>query len=290
MALVKSKQYNILKTEYVENTTNNNLNKTHFYINNNYINLDLLPKDIVLLKDIIYFINTNLPIYNLNYNKENDFYSLHNNKLLSKNTNIYKYIKTQNTNILFLTIIEKNKGGIGVLIFCFFQFAKFVMMLVKCIIWLSKFVWWLIQFILWLVFDLLNPLNFMGDFFNTLVTIILTICRLPVDIFITLLSFSVNLMGTWFQGFWGWEQSGLTKNDRETKYFTNLNKNKNKKCYLTNSNTVPFSIVLGTILCPPIGVFMDMGLTGWLNIIVCIFLTLLFYIPGLVYALLIIYS
>ena len=227
---------------------------------------------------------------NLNYNKENDFYSLHNNKLLSKNTNIYKYIKTQNTNILFLTIIEKNKGGIGVLIFCFFQFAKFVMMLVKCIIWLSKFVWWLIQFILWLVFDLLNPLNFMGDFFNTLVTIILTICRLPVDIFITLLSFSVNLMGTWFQGFWGWEQSGLTKNDRETKYFTNLNKNKNKKCYLTNSNTVPFSIVLGTILCPPIGVFMDMGLTGWLNIIVCIFLTLLFYIPGLVYALLIIYS
>jgi uncharacterized membrane protein YqaE (UPF0057 family) len=33
-----------------------------------------------------------------------------------------------------------------------------------------------------------------------------------------------------------------------------------------------------------------MGLTGWLNIIVCIFLTLLFYIPGLVYALLVIYS
>jgi len=35
---------------------------------------------------------------------------------------------------------------------------------------------------------------------------------------------------------------------------------------------------------------MDMGLTGWLNILICILLTLLFYIPGLVYALLIIYS
>ena len=290
MSVIKSKKYNIIKNNTLENTTNNNLNKTHFYINNNYINLDLLPKDIVLLKDIIFFINTNLPIYNLNYNKENEFYSLHNNKLLSKNTNIYNYIKTQNTNILFLTIIEKNKGGIEALIIALIQIANFFIMLGKCIIWLGKLVWWLIQFILWLVFDLLNPLNFMGDFFNTLVTIILTICRLPVDIFITLLSFSVNLMGTWFQGFWGWEQSGLTKNDRETKYFKKLNKNKNKKCYLTNSNTVPFSIVLGTILCPPIGVFMDMGLTGWLNIIVCIFLTLLFYIPGLVYALLIIYS
>ena len=290
MSVIKSKKYNIIKNNTLENTTNNNLNKTHFYINNNYINLDLLPKDIVLLKDIIFFINTNLPIYNLNYNKENEFYSLHNNKLLSKNTNIYNYIKTQNTNILFLTIIEKNKGGIEALIIALIQIANFFIMLGKCIIWLGKLVWWLIQFILWLVFDLLNPLNFMGDFFNTLVTIILTICRLPVDIFITLLSFSVNLMGTWFQGFWGWEQSGLTQNDRETKYFKNLNKNKNKKCYLTNSNTVPFSIVLGTILCPPIGVFMDMGLTGWLNIIVCIFLTLLFYIPGLVYALLIIYS
>ena len=106
----------------------------------------------------------------------------------------------------------------------------------------------------------------------------------------TLLSFSVNLMGTWMQGFWGWDQSGLTKKDRESNYFQKLNKNKGKKCYLTNSNTVPFSVVLGTRVCPPRGVFMDMGLTGWLNIIVCILLTLLFYIPGLVYALLVIYA
>ena len=35
------------------------------------------------------------------------------------------------------------------------------------------------------------------------------------------------------------------------------------------------------------GVFMDMGLSGWLNILICVLLTLLYYIPGLTYALLI---
>ena len=236
------------------------------------------------------FINTNLPIYNLNYNKENDFYSLHNNKIISKNTNIYNYIKKQNTTIIFLNVIDKNKGGIQAIITAVFQIGEFFIMLGNFIVWLAKLTWWLLQFLFWVLFDLFNPINVLGDFFNTLITIVLAMCRLPVDIFMTLISFSVNLMGTWMQGFWGWDQSGLTQNDRKTKYFKNLNNNKNKKCYLTNTNTVPFSVVLGTILCPPIGVFMDMGLTGWLNIIVCIFLTLLFYIPGLVYALLVIYS
>ena len=284
----------ILETQIQQNTLKNNSNTTvkqnYIYINNTYINLNLIPQTIVLIEDILYFINTNFPSYNLKYDKHTNFYILHNNKLISKNTNIYNYIKKNNINKLFLTIIEKNKGGIQAIITAVFQIAEFFIMLGKCIIWLGKFVWWLIQFLLWVVTDLLNPLNFMSEFFNSLITIILAVCRLPVDIFMTLLTFSINLMGTWMQGFWGWDQSGLTLNDRESKYFKKINKNKGKKCYLTKSNTVPFSVVLGTILCPPIGVFMDMGLTGWLNIIVCILLTLLFYIPGLVYALLVIYS
>ena len=81
---------------------------------------------------------------------------------------------------------------------------------------------------------------------------------------------------------WNWK--------RVIYYFRKINRSKGKKCYLTNTNTVPFSVILGTILCPPIGVFMDMGITGWLNILICILLTLLFYIPGLVYALLVIYA
>ena len=163
-------------------------------------------------------------------------------------------------------------------------------MWIKYIIWLVKFVIWFIFFIIWLFTDLLNPLHFCEDFYNTIVVILYAIFSSIFNIILGLMATSVNTVGGWMQGIWGWDQSSLTQADRQSNYFTKFNKSTGKKCYLTNTNTVPFSVILGTILCPPIGVFMDMGLTGWLNIIICILLTLLFYIPGLVYALLIIYA
>ena len=45
--------------------------------------------------------------------------------------------------------------------------------------------------------------------------------------------------------------------------------------------------MIATIICPPLGVFMAFGLSGWLKIIVCCILSLMYYVPGLVYALLI---
>ena len=163
------------------------------------------------------------------------------------------------------------------------------LLFIKVIDWLFKFVIWLIKFTFWFFTDLLNPQNFIDDFFNSIVVILYAICRIPVDVGMGLISMVVNLFGGWMQGFWGWDQSSLTKNDRDSNYFRTMNRRKNSKCYLTNTDTVPFSIILGTILCPPIGVFMEMGLTGWLNILICILLTLLFYVPGLIYALVIIY-
>ena len=277
----------------------------HIYNGKNNINNEQnnINNDKLTLLDVFIQTLSDTDKHNLNKNI-NQYYFIHNNKLIKHQTFVNDIIIDND----FITIKCNSKciGGfipglmdavdaIVNVIFKpivgpFVDIGNFFVMLLDIVIWLVMLTWWLIQFILWVVLDLLNPLNFLGDFFNTLIILVLAFCRIPVDIFMTLLSFSVNLMGTWMQGFWGWDQSGLTKNDRESKYFKNLNKNKGKKCYLTKSNTVPFSVVLGTILCPPIGVFMDMGLTGWLNIIVCIFLTLLFYIPGLVYALLVIYS
>jgi len=254
---------------------NKNINQYYFIHNNKLIKHQTLVNDII--------IDNNYNNYNNNYNKKNinnDFITIK-CSIKCRGGFIPGLMDAVDAivNVIFKPIVGP-----------FVDIGNFFVMLLNIVIWLVMLTWWLIQFILWVVLDLLNPLNFLGDFFNTLIILVLAFCRIPVDIFMTLLSFSVNLMGTWMQGFWGWDQSGLTKNDRESKYFQNLDKNKGKKCYLTKSNTVPFSVVLGTILCPPIGVFMDMGLTGWLNIIVCIFLTLLFYIPGLVYALLVIYS
>jgi len=168
--------------------------------------------------------------------------------------------------------------------------ADLFIMLCKGILWLILLVIWLFRFIIWLFTDLLNPMNFCKDFLTGLLTVITSLFTAIFNIFITLISMSINTVGEWMQGFWGWDVSNLTHNDRQSNYFKNINKRKGEKCYLTNGNTVPFSIILGTILCPPIGVFMDLGLTGWINILICILLTLLYYIPGLIYALLIIYS
>ncbi len=61
------------------------------------------------------------------------------------------------------------------------------------------------------------------------------------------------------------------------------------KCYKTTEGTIPFSVIIATVLCPPVGVFMEYGITGWFNIVICALLTLIFYFPGLIYALILLY-
>jgi uncharacterized membrane protein YqaE (UPF0057 family) len=62
-----------------------------------------------------------------------------------------------------------------------------------------------------------------------------------------------------------------------------------RKCYKTEAGTVPWTVILATVLFPPSGVFMELGLTGWIQILVCLLLTFMFYFPGLIYALIILY-
>ena len=162
--------------------------------------------------------------------------------------------------------------------------------LYKFSIWAGLFLYWCWFFAVWLFTDLLNPKHFIDDFFNTIKIIVMTIFSSVFIILLQICKFFANILGGWTHGFWGWDQSSLTQKDRDSNYFKKINTKNKQKCYLTNTNTIPFSIILGTILCPPIGVFMDLGLTGWLNILICILLTLCFYVPGLIYALLIIYS
>ena len=42
-----------------------------------------------------------------------------------------------------------------------------------------------------------------------------------------------------------------------------------------------------TMLCPPAGVFMSYGMRGWVQIIICCVLSLIYYIPGLIYAIIV---
>ena len=182
-------------------------------------------------------------------------------------------------NIIFKVIIEPVMGIGDVFIF-----------LLQLLIWFGKFIYWYIMFTIWVLTDLLNPIKLLADFWNSILLIIFTIINTLMNVIMGIAAFGINTVGGWMQGFWGWDQSSLTYNDENSNYFQRINLSKGKKCYVTNTNTVPFSIILGTIICPPLGVFMDLGISGWFNILICILLTLCFYIPGLMYALFVIYS
>jgi len=162
--------------------------------------------------------------------------------------------------------------------------------LLQMVIWFGKFIYWLIMFLIWAFTDLLNPIKLVTDFWNSIILIIVVMINTIINVSLGLAGYMVNQVGGWMQGFWGWDQSNLTYDDKNSNYFRGIDMKKGKKCYLTNNNKVPFSIILGTIICPPVGVFMDLGITGWVNILICMILTLMYYIPGLVYAFLIIYS
>ena len=263
---------------------------SHNYISINgcIINCFTLPKYIKTIEDIITYYKNN---YKETYN---NYYIIHNGKIINKNTTINNLFITNNNHnhIIYIDIIERQKGGggFGDIIDAIIQIGNVFIMLYKAIKWLGLFFYWYLKFVYWIFTDFLKPTNFVSEFNNSVLIIVLAVCRIPFDILLGLMSLSVNIVGGWMQGFWGWDQSSLSEKDRNSNYFKKINKLGAKKCYLTNTNTIPFSIILGTLLCPPIGVFMDMGLTGWLNIIICTLLTLCFYIPGLLYALVIIYS
>ena len=267
---------NTIDKKYLYNFTNN-INNYYFIKDNKIINPDITINSIL----------TN------NSNNSNNCNNSNSNRII----HIQCHIKLRGgilgmlaLLIAFVPDIIETIKGLFTIIPSILKIADVFIIIFKFILWFAKFLWWFVQFLLWLFLDLLNPLNFVTDFFNTLIVICYSIFNTIFTIFMALMSFSVNIMGGFMQGFWGWDQSSLTERDKNSNYFKKINRNKGKKCYLTNTNTIPFSVVLGTILCPPIGVFMDMGITGWLNILICVLLTFLFYIPGLVYALLIIYS
>ena len=287
-----------------------NFKNKHILKQINYTNTDKIENVNTIFKEIFQdIINNEIIDKNNNNNKNNndifdinEYFFIKDGLIINPSDKLF--YENQNTNhIISLECYKRIKGGsildsILDVIFGVFDpilkpimaIAEFFIFLIQVLFFIIKFMIWMIQFLMWLLFDLLNPLNFFTEFTKTLMLIVVTICRIPFDLLLVLYKMGVNMIAGWMQGFWGWDMSNLTKKDKNSPYFKSFDKNKGQKVYYTNSNTVPFSIILGTILCPPMGVFMDLGLSGWLNIIVCALLTLLFYIPGLCYALLIIYS
>jgi uncharacterized membrane protein YqaE (UPF0057 family) len=85
------------------------------------------------------------------------------------------------------------------------------------------------------------------------------------------------------------KQSAVELEDSKQQQTTDTNDCQGRKCYRTEDGTVPWTVILATVLFPPAGVFMELGLHGWIQILVCLLLTFMFYFPGLIYALILLY-
>jgi uncharacterized membrane protein YqaE (UPF0057 family) len=166
--------------------------------------------------------------------------------------------------------------------------ADAVMGLIRMVIYMGMLIIWMIKFMTWFLTDFLFsiPLD--------IITLSKRIVYLVFDAITSIFKAIIYKLGN---NFGNMTLSGLMGADnvpdnsinestdgeffQKTAYET--------KCYRTSDGLVPFSVIIATILCPPVGVFMEYGLFGWFNILICALLTLAFYFPGLIYALILLY-
>lgn len=177
------------------------------------------------------------------------------------------------------------KGGIFMLLInLVIIIFKFIIFIPKFLIWIVEFIIYLIKILVYLIklaIDATSADGIMGLINYLSGEIVLA----PVKVFFHILKNITNKLGDMtVKAIWGVDNVGNPDSDEGENACMG-----DKKCYKTPDGTVPFSVVISTILCPPVGVFMEYGVLGWFNILVCALLTLMFYFPGLIYALILLY-
>ena len=189
--------------------------------------------------------------------------------------------------IFFLVMVGRSIGPI----------VNFFILIFDGIIFMSKLFAWFAHLVLWFFTDLININMLFTDLIGGIVRLTRIIVIGLTDIFFGMVKYIVNtLFGPMFGSVWGWDQEELNINsdiNRKSGKDGNKkcnNKEGNAKCYSTPEVGVPFTVVVATIFMPPLGIFMQFGISYWINIIICIMLTMLYYLPGLIYALLIMFN
>ena len=188
---------------------------------------------------------------------------------------MYKTIK-DNINKQTKEIKEEFVGGLGGIGKTLKEIGKFFEVAFKLIIWTVQIIIWLVRFLFFILFEVFWFPNLYADIFNgefkypkilseTIMIIIKRVGNSLVDKFI----------GPLFKNVFGWDW----------KY-----NNAQQDIYKTGEGKIPITIIMSTILLPPLGLFMRFGLSAWTNILLCGCLTMIFYFPGLIFALVQIYT
>jgi uncharacterized membrane protein YqaE (UPF0057 family) len=227
---------------------------------------------------------------NNNYNIKNNNDNTKNNNDNTKNNNYYD---SKNYNILLKDnyIIELiphiNGGFITELFSAVINLFKLLAGIPNFILFILRFILWLIQFLFFIITTLLQIISKDG--------ILALFKYVTFEIIMAPFKFIILMIRKLFNNFGNVTLAALSGADNvkqtyeeEPTEFHSTNSSQ-EKCYKNSDGQIPFSVIIATILCPPIGVFMEYGLFGWFNILICSLLTLAFYFPGLIYALILLY-
>lgn len=163
----------------------------------------------------------------------------------------------------------------------FLLLIKAIIYMIALVIWFFKLMaWFFVQFLPSLPLDVILLIKQLTQL--TIGTIIETISQILKRI--------VNFVGqqTIYSVAGGWDNARNSTQTTENDAGTPDGACK-QHCYRAPDGSIPFSLVVVTVLCPPVGVFMEYGMLGWFKILVCLVLTLMMYFPGLIYALILLY-
>ena len=150
------------------------------------------------------------------------------------------------------------------------------------------FKWVFVDLFKWLFIDFLHPYFIAHDIARGVLTVLRVIILTILDVLSGIVRSLVNLVfEPIISGFWGYTPSDkeINKNDKSEA----AKCAKGKRCFEQPKTKVAFPVLISTIILPPLGLFMELGLKGWMNLLLCAILTLFYYFPGLIYALIILY-
>ena len=157
--------------------------------------------------------------------------------------------------IIFKPIIEPIVG-----------IGKAFLLFLKIILWLLQFLLWILRLAIWVLSAFIPSL--LRDFSGIIKTIIMVIFDSTFGLIIKIIK---RIFG-----------SGIPKDKRNSPEY---------RCYgPKDDGTLPTTILISTILCPPLGVFMVYGASGWMYILGSAVLSLFYYFPGLIYSLVLFYT
>ena len=242
------------------------LDEVSFFINlNTYQDLEKELKNKYNLSTNQYYITSRTRLIGIdwNFNKHNEIYYQVHYRVLGGNP--------------FKGLGERIKNGFKPLnaIPDFFDKVK------------KAFTWVFYDLPKWLFTEALNPIAILNDAVAGVFAVLRIIALGILDGITGIVRYFVNLVfEPILSSFWGYTPKESEKDPKDKK---KKNCAPDQRCYEQPVSKVAFPVIISTVILPPMGLFMELGLKGWMNLLICAILTLFYYFPGLIYALIILY-